>query len=43
MKKAAAVFCGSSKPENNSLIDKEVNKLAELLIEKKNRIGLWWR
>ena len=35
MKKAAAVFCGSSKPENNSLIDKEVNKLAELLIEKK--------
>ena len=28
MKKAVAVFCGSSKPENNSLIEKEVNKLA---------------
>jgi uncharacterized protein (TIGR00730 family) len=38
MKKAVAVFCGSSKPENNSLIEKEVNKLAELLNEKKIKL-----
>ena len=38
MKKTVAVFCGSSKPKNNSLIEKEVNKLAELLNEKKIKL-----
>ncbi len=38
MKKTVAVFCGASKPENNSLIEKEVKKLGELINKKKLKL-----
>ena len=35
------VFCGSNKPKNDNVFEKEAIRLAKILYEKKNKISLW--
>ena len=38
MQKSVTVFCGSSKPNNNDFMIKEINKLSEIIIKNNYRM-----